>query len=890
MPLHFKLSPLYMVLALSSFNAYSEDQLLDGTGAWLGVAYGGLLDPDTWTVQNGAFLNAGAGASDYSQDLPLNDWVWAEVNNATANVGGQLVISGIARNATLNGGEMLLTGKLTGEGNDKLDYFKEGILALATDTVVKNGGVLKVYNKGTALDTQVLAQGKMYVFDDGNARNTVVENGANMYVYNTTKVSETTVKSGGTQWIYYAYTVNDVAQVTRTTIEEGGIQRIYGINSLATDTEVRGHQHVYKQATVKDSEVYGRQDIYNSAQAINSNFYNGIGFAYDGGKLLDSTVFTDAIVYIDTLDDTNGNPGIGGYANNTQVKGGSLDVRGVNSLAENSVVTSGLIHAFNGGTINNTVVNGFNSGAYIDSFSSSRGNLDIDNGAIAYMVYGENSGAYAENINLSGTQSSLELRHSSTLQPGVYSNVRIDNLINNGQVQLSQDPEQGMEQSYYHLSVGNLSGSGAFLLRTDIVGDGGGVNNVGDRVIVDGTSSGAHVLTVANNGSAMTDGTELLTVVETADGVATFSMNNVVELGGYEYKLRRTGNDWELYGTPIEQGGGDNNGGDNGDGDNGGNTGNPEPGDNGNSGGGNITTTADAGANFLNVGYLMNYAETQTLLQRMGDLRQNGEHGDMWLRGFAGKFDSLSGGKLSGFDMRYSGFQIGADKRISPETPLFVGFFMGQTHGSPSYRSGNGNTISSSVGLYSTYMANNGAYADAVVKYSNLKNKFNVKDSQNNQVTGNGSSDGLTVSLEAGHKFNLGQQNNGFYLEPQLQFSYGHQSASRITASNGLKVDLGSYESMLGRASTLFGYEVNQGDTKVNLYLKTGIVREFSGDVDYRLNGSKESHSFKGNWWNNGIGVSAQLRKQHTFYLDVDSATGHKFDQRQVNGGYRYSF
>ncbi|WP_284149734.1 autotransporter outer membrane beta-barrel domain-containing protein [Escherichia coli] len=52
----------------------------------------------------------------------------------------------------------------------------------------------------------------------------------------------------------------------------------------------------------------------------------------------------------------------------------------------------------------------------------------------------------------------------------------------------------------------------------------------------------------------------------------------------------------------------------------------------------------------------------------------------------------------------------------------------------------------------------------------------------------------------------------------------------------------------------------------------------------------RENYSFKGNGWNNGVGVSAQYNKQHTFYLEADYTQGNLFDQKQVNGGYRFSF
>ncbi|PHI29073.1 autotransporter outer membrane beta-barrel domain-containing protein [Budvicia aquatica] len=521
---------------------------------------------------------------------------------------------------------------------------------------------------------------------------------------------------------------------------------------------------------------------------------------------------------------------------------------------------------------NSNIISGF--GTFLQVFSGAKTAVSLDDSQIVGNVISvtdaitditlQNSASLTgkmqnvNNLNLN-TQASWTLTESSNLNHLT---------INNATIRFADNSN---DATFNTLTMDDLSGSGTFIMRTDIAGDGNGINNSGDKLIVTGTSQGNHNLTIVNRGDLSTTGNETLTIVETQDGQAKFALTPSapkVELGGYLYDVRQNGNNWELYGassTAVEP---------------------PTPG----GGGSGITTTADAGANFLNIGYLLNYAETQTLLQRMGDLRQNGEHGDIWLRGFAGKFDSFSGGKLSRFDMSYSGMQIGADKRISPEVPLFVGMFMGQTNGSPDYRTGDGTTKSSNAGIYGSYMADSGFYLDSVLKYSHLKNSFNVKDSQNSLVRGNGNSDGVSFSMEAGQKFNLNEQNNGFYIEPQAQLSYGHQDATQVRSSNGLKINLGSYESLMGRASTLFGYQLNQGDNKINVYLKTGIVREFEGDVDYQLNGSTENHTFKGNWWNNGVGVSAQIAKQHSFYLDIDSSTGNKFDQRQINGGYRFSF
>ncbi|WP_284541906.1 autotransporter outer membrane beta-barrel domain-containing protein, partial [Pleomorphomonas sp. T1.2MG-36] len=134
--------------------------------------------------------------------------------------------------------------------------------------------------------------------------------------------------------------------------------------------------------------------------------------------------------------------------------------------------------------------------------------------------------------------------------------------------------------------------------------------------------------------------------VQTPDGAASFTASSQVELGGYLYDVRKNGTNWELYASGTA----------------------PEPAPDPTpdpaqppvvkpSPAPKPTTTADAGGNYLHVGYLMNYVENRTLMQRMGDLRNQSKEGNIWLRGYGGSLDSFASGKLSGFDMGYSGIQ-----------------------------------------------------------------------------------------------------------------------------------------------------------------------------------------------------------------------------------------
>jgi len=484
-------------------------------------------------------------------------------------------------------------------------------------------------------------------------------------------------------------------------------------------------------------------------------------------------------------------------------------------------------------------------------------------------------------LNVSLTNSTWNVSQTSNL----------DNLtLNNSLADLSAATD---DATYSTLTIANLSGSGNFTLRTNLVGDGEGVNNTGDKIVVTGSSAGEYGLNILNRGSAITTGNEVLTVVETTDGIATFSGNTDVELGGYVYSVNKQGTNWVLSSPkapetpaaddqaviPAE---------------------NPTvqpasasdtaipttPSGQNNS---TITSTANAGANFLNIGYLMNYAEMQTLMQRMGDVRQGKTGGNVWLRGMDGRFSGFANGKLSNFSMNYTGYQFGVDKRLSDDLPIYLGLFMGATEGSPHYRAGDGTTKSEHFGIYSTWLNDAGFYVDGVLKFNRLRNQFDVSDTQNNRVSGHGVSSGLSGSLEAGKKFSFSDELTGFYLEPQLQLTAGHQDGTSVKASNGLNINLSSYKSMMGRASVLAGYEVNQNNYKLNTYVKTGVLREFDGDAAYTLNGSDERLSFKGKGWNNGIGVSAQI-SNHTLFIEGDMVNGNHFNQRQVNAGYRFSF
>lgn len=101
-----------------------------------------------------------------------------------------------------------------------------------------------------------------------------------------------------------------------------------------------------------------------------------------------------------------------------------------------------------------------------------------------------------------------------------------------------------------------------------------------------------------------------------------------------------------------------------------------------------------------------------------------------------------------------------------------------------------------------------------------------------------------------------------------------------MKVSNGFNIYLNYYELLLGCVSMILGYDIIVGNSQLNVYVKIGVIREFLGDIEYLLNNFWEKYSFKGNGWNNGVGVSVQYNKQYIFYFEVDYTQGNFFDQK----------
>ena len=210
-----------------------------------------------------------------------------------------------------------------------------------------------------------------------------------------------------------------------------------------------------------------------------------------------------------------------------------------------------------------------------------KGNSYITNGGVT-------------NLNITGTNSYWYMTENSQV-----SNLALDG----SNVNIGDQAQPSTLTNNVTLTVGELSGNGVFHMRTSIIDSDHDVShagvNVSDKLNVIGQATGNHKVSVNDSMNGNVIGTEKVRMIDIGSGNAKFSLvGGYIDVGAYRYTLEesltRSAKHWFL--TPSKR----------------------------------KTNIADQSANVININYLVSYLENQTLLQRMGELRDT-QKGDAWV-------------------------------------------------------------------------------------------------------------------------------------------------------------------------------------------------------------------------------------------------------------------
>lgn len=270
--------------------------------------------------------------------------------------------------------------------------------------------------------------------------------------------------------------------------------------------------------------------------------------------------------------------------------------------------------------------------------------------------------------------------------------------------------------------------------------------------------------------------------------------------------------------------------------------------------------------------------ENNDMNKRLGEVRASEGNQGIWARMARGQ--SKYG--QQGIKNQYNYYQLGYDSKISDDWILGGAFTY--TDGDSSYTNGSGTNKHTGFAVYGSNLRDDGSFIDLIAKYAHMKNDFDVNGGVG---SGDYSTNGLSFSAEYGKRF----QQEGYWIEPQAELTYGRVSSADFMTKNGASVHQDSMDSLVGRLGFSLGKDIKQG----NVYVRASYLYDFQGDTSVTMSKGGAATTFKtdlgGGWWEFGVGTNLDLGHDTHFYLDVETTAGGDVDTPwQWNAGVRYSF
>ena len=291
----------------------------------------------------------------------------------------------------------------------------------------------------------------------------------------------------------------------------------------------------------------------------------------------------------------------------------------------------------------------------------------------------------------------------------------------------------------------------------------------------------------------------------------------------------------------------------------------------------NVNTYNQAVSSMANLSLMTWRQENNDMNKRLGEVRASEGSQGIWARMARGQ--SKYGAQ--GIKNQYNYYQLGYDSKISRDWILGGAFTY--TDGDSSYINGSGTNKHTGFAIYGSNLRDDGSFIDLIAKYAHMKNDFDVNGGVG---SGDYSTNGLSFSAEYGKRFHQ----EGYWIEPQAELTYGRVSSADFTTKRGAKVHQDSMDSLVGRLGFSLGKDIKQG----NVYVRASYLYDFQGDTSVTMSKNGAVTPFKtdlGGWWEFGVGTNLNLGHDTHFYLDVETTAGGDVDTPwQWNAGVRYSF
>lgn len=273
--------------------------------------------------------------------------------------------------------------------------------------------------------------------------------------------------------------------------------------------------------------------------------------------------------------------------------------------------------------------------------------------------------------------------------------------------------------------------------------------------------------------------------------------------------------------------------------------------------------------------------ENNDMNKRLGELRDSkGEHG-AWARMARGesKYGSQN------VKNQYNYYQVGYDEKLSTNPNWTVGVALTRTEGTSSFARGTGENKHTGFAVYGSYLNDNGGFVDLIARYARMDNDYSTIGAGVGDASYE--TNGYSLSAEYGKRFT---KDNGFWIEPQVELTYGTVGSVDYLTSKGARVHQDSVDSLVGRLGFSLGRDIKQG----NVYVRASYLYDFDGETKATMSGAGAT-SFEqdlgGGWWEVGVGTNINLSDATHLYFDVEKTYGGNVATPwQWNAGVRWSF
>jgi len=277
--------------------------------------------------------------------------------------------------------------------------------------------------------------------------------------------------------------------------------------------------------------------------------------------------------------------------------------------------------------------------------------------------------------------------------------------------------------------------------------------------------------------------------------------------------------------------------------------------------------------------------ELNNMQKRMGDLRaMEPAASGIWARYEHNKLE-----KGSDASLKYNYFQLGYDKDFKGDTGTFYrGAAFSYAKGTGDYEVSSGGLKLGALSLYQTWVGNDGRYYDVILKGGKIMSSYDLYDTAN-PSSADYHSWAYSVSGEVGKRF---KKDNGFYVEPQLEFILGKINGADYTTSTGMDVNIDSQSTAIARLGLAAGREIkNVG----SYYAKASYYHDFGGGLNLTASDSTTNPYSYGedcarNWAVFTLGGAVKAGKNCNIYGELSKFAGQLSNDVQVNIGARWSF